>query len=35
LSQLCRHVEALSIVASAYIFMSYLLAYRLAEDVFA
>jgi hypothetical protein len=35
LSQVCRHAEALSIVASAYIFMSRLLACHLAEDVFA
>jgi hypothetical protein len=34
-SQVCHHVEALSIVASSYIFMSYLLACRPAEGVFA
>jgi hypothetical protein len=34
-SQVCHHAEALSIVASAYIFMSYLLAHRLAEGDFA
>jgi hypothetical protein len=31
----CHHAEALSIVALTYIFMSYLLAYRPAECVFA
>jgi hypothetical protein len=35
LSQVCRHAEALSIVASAYIFMLCLLAYRPAEGVFS
>jgi hypothetical protein len=34
-SQARHHAEALSIVASAYTFMSYLLAYHLAEGVFA
>jgi hypothetical protein len=34
-SQACHHAEALSIVASAYIIMSCLLAYHLAEGVFA
>jgi hypothetical protein len=34
-SQACHHAEALSVVASAYIFMSHLLACYLAEGVFA
>ena len=34
-SQACHHAEALSIVASTYIFMSRLLASHLAEGVFA
>jgi hypothetical protein len=34
-SQACRHTEALSIVASSYIFMSHLLACHLAKGVFA
>jgi hypothetical protein len=34
-SQACHHAEALSIVASAYIFMSRLLACHLTEGVFA
>jgi hypothetical protein len=34
-SEVCHHAEALSIVASAYIFMSRLLACHLAEGVFA
>jgi hypothetical protein len=34
-SQACHHAEALSIVDSAYIFMSRLLACHLAEGVFA
>jgi hypothetical protein len=34
-SQACHHAEALSIVASAYIFMSCLLACHLVEGVFA
>jgi hypothetical protein len=34
-SQACHHAEALSIVASAYIFMSRLLACHLAKGVFA
>jgi hypothetical protein len=34
-SYACHHVEALSIVASAYIFMSYMFTHRLAEGVFA
>jgi hypothetical protein len=33
-SYACHHAESLSIVASAYIFMSYVLAYRLVEGVF-
>jgi hypothetical protein len=34
-SQVCHHAEALSVVASAYIFMSRLLACHLVEGVFA
>jgi hypothetical protein len=34
-SQACRYVEALSIVVSAYIFMSHLLACHLAKGAFA
>jgi hypothetical protein len=34
-SQVCHHAEALLVVASAYIFMSQLLACYLAEGVFA
>jgi hypothetical protein len=34
-SEACHHAEALSIVASAYIFMSCLLACHLVEGVFA
>jgi hypothetical protein len=34
-SQACHHAEALLVIASAYIFMSRLLAYYLSEGVFA
>jgi hypothetical protein len=35
LSQACHHVEALSIVVSAYVFMSRLLSCNLVKGVFA